>query len=283
MHTIKAAFFFTTLASSPRVFSLLHPLTHGKVGMAELHTVKEGWLITLNPGRFVSGGVLCDPVILIFPLNGAVSMCECSQHVWMQLVCVNAVSMCECGLLLLRFLCALFSSPDLEARIENGAQTCKDEGIAVDTVALLLQDWTSPPLSANVTINLIMTHLTRASPLPHLHILLFIKVKLHVEAVLLEPTMKKEKQPRDRIKARYISSVAEMRGGRKNGSLHLDWEAVEQSGKQRSVSRWLLAEKEKTKETLCCRLLQRTQFFPSFASDPNGHGCSLPAESPPRI
>lgn len=107
-----------------------------------------------------------------------------------------------------------------------------------------------------------MTHLTRASPLPHLHILLFIKVKLHVEAVLLEPTMKKEKQPRDRIKARYISSVAEMRGGRKNGSLHLDSEAVEQSGKQRSVSRWLLAEKEKTKETPVLQVASEDTVFP---------------------
>lgn len=39
---------------------------------------------------------------------------------------------------------------------ERGAQTCKDGGIAVDTVA------------SNVTIELIMTDLTRGSPLLHL-------------------------------------------------------------------------------------------------------------------
>lgn len=125
--------------------------------------------------------------------------------------------MCECSLSLLLFFFVLHFPLKIGSQdCELSVQTCKDEGIAVDTVDLLLWDGTSPPLSSNITINLIMTHLTRASPPLHLHFLLLVKVKLHVEAVVLEPTIKKKKkQPQDGIQARYISSAAELRVGRK--------------------------------------------------------------------
>lgn len=67
------------------------------------HNHSQGWLLTLSPHLSVSVDVLCDPVVLIFPLNGAVSMCECRLS------------------LLLVFFCALFSLFRLEARIVAAA------------------------------------------------------------------------------------------------------------------------------------------------------------------
>lgn len=91
---------------------------------------------------------LCDPHILIFPLNCAASMCGRSLSLLL--------------VLFFFFLSSIFLG------WEHSSWTCQDEGIAVDTVSLLLWDWTCPPLSSNVTIKRVKTPLIRASPLLHL-------------------------------------------------------------------------------------------------------------------